>query len=64
MSAERPTQPTSADRERDQGGSPDGAPPRDASTAVTERYGPVALERMAKEDGRQLILYTRLGELS
>ncbi len=29
-----------------------------------ERYGPVAIERLVKEDGRALILYTRIQESS
>ncbi len=29
-----------------------------------ERYGPVAIERRVKDDGRALILYTRIQESS
>ncbi len=29
-----------------------------------ERYGPVAIERLVKDDGRALILYTRIQESS
>jgi hypothetical protein len=64
MPAERPTQPTSDERKRDQDGPNGSEPPPGAAAAATERYGPVALERMAKDDGRLLILYTSVGEHS
>jgi hypothetical protein len=62
MPAERPTQPTSDERRRDQDGPHGGEAPHGSPAAGAERYGPVALERMTKDDGRLLILYTSVGE--
>jgi hypothetical protein len=36
---------------------PDPAPEEDSAT---ERYGPLELRRLRKDDGRQLIVYTRV----
>jgi hypothetical protein len=37
---------------------------RPVGRTAGERYGPAAIERRAKEDGRALILYTRIQESS
>jgi len=36
---------------------PQGAPPSPSDDRDTERLGPVAIERMNKDDGRALIVY-------
>jgi hypothetical protein len=64
MPAARPTKPTPAELSHDQDGPASSEPSRGPAAAATERYGPVALERMAKDDGRLLILYTKFGEHS
>ena len=41
---------------------PDPAPPSDASDDKREEFGPLSLRRLTKEDGRALILYSRVEE--
>ncbi|HXN36576.1 MAG TPA: hypothetical protein VN892_00915 [Solirubrobacteraceae bacterium] len=47
---------------------PDGTPGEPSELASedqpVERFGPVAIERLVKEDGRALILYSQLGHRS
>jgi hypothetical protein len=51
------------DPEAGEGGPPQNGDERDARSraerARRERYGPLALERHAKDDGRALLLYMR-----
>ena len=37
---------------------------RSLGQAIGERYGPVAIERLTKEDGRSLILYSQIDNRS
>ena len=64
MPEPRRTRLTSGEPSDDPDAPRSGEPAAGPGAAAPERYGPVALERMAKDDGRLLILYTDVGEHS